>query len=56
MITAICWGFIIIFIVYFSFMAALLLANPDPMGIFGAITIILIGILTTIILVLTMPI
>jgi len=56
MIAVICWGFIIIFIIYFSFMAALLLADPDPMGILGAITIILIGIFTIIILILTMPI
>lgn len=56
MITTICWVFIVIFIIYFSLMAALLLADPDPIGILCAIAIILIGIFTTINLVLTMPI
>lgn len=54
--TIICWVFIVIFIIFFSFLAALLLANPDLMGIVCAIAIILIGIFTTINLVLTMPI
>lgn len=56
MITALCWGFIVIFIIYFSSIAAMLLADPDSMGVLCAVSIILIGILTTALLVLTMPI
>lgn len=56
MTTAICLAFIVIFIIYFSSIAALLLADPDSMGVFCAVSIILIGILTTVLLVLTMPI
>jgi len=56
MITIICWLIIVIFIIYFSFLAALLLADPDLIGILCAIAIILIGTFTTIKLVLTMPI
>lgn len=56
MTTVICWVFIVVFIIFFSFAAGLLLANPDPISISGAIIIILIGVLTTINLVLTMPV
>ena len=54
--TIICWAFIVIFIIFFSSMASLLLADPDLIKILGAITIILMGIFTTVILILTMPI
>ena len=57
MTTVICWVFVVIFIIFFSFAAGLLLAYPaDPMSISGAIIIILIGVLTTINLILTMPV
>ncbi len=54
--TIICWGFIIIFIIYFSVIAALLLADPDTMAVLCAVSIVFIGILTTVLLILTMPI
>lgn len=56
MITTICWGFIVIFSIFLGTLVGLLLADPDPMGIFCAISIILIGALTLVILILTMPI
>lgn len=55
MTTVICWVFVVVFIIFFSFVAGLLLADPEPMSIAGAIIIILIGVLTTINLILTMP-
>lgn len=56
MITVLCWGFIIIFVICFSFVSALLLADPDLMAPIAAVTIMLIGILATVLLILTMPI
>lgn len=56
MVTVLCWSFIVIFIIYFSFMAALLLADPDLMAVVAAVSIIFIGILTTVLLIVTMPI
>lgn len=52
----ICWVYVVVFIIFFSFAAGLLLVDPEPMSIAGAIIIILIGVLTTINLVLTMPV
>lgn len=56
MTTVICWVYVVVFIIFFSFAAGLLLVDPEPMSIAGAIIIILIGVLTTINLVLTMPV
>ena len=56
MVAVLCWSFIIIFIICFSFIASLLLADPDIMAVVAAVSIIFIGILTTVLLILTMPI
>lgn len=56
MVTILCWSVIVIFIIYFSSIAMLLIADPDTMVPICVVSIILMGILTTVLLVLIMPI
>lgn len=56
MIAVLCWSFIIVFIIGFSFIAALLLTDPDLMAPIAAVSIIFIGTLATVLLILTMPV
>ena len=56
MITTIFWVFIVVFTIFVSLLAGLLLTYPDPGGIFGAIGIILMWVIIVVTLILIMPI